>query len=139
MNIKVEVSIHAPLDLVWETWTQPEDIKNWNTASDDWHTTHALNDLREGGNFSYRMEAKDGSFGFDFCGQYQTVIEQERIELLLDDGRKVRILFSEKDGATLVEEYFEPESENPYEMQQNGWQSILDHFRKYTEHKKNLS
>jgi uncharacterized protein YndB with AHSA1/START domain len=131
--ITVEVSVKAPIEKVWECWTKPEHITQWNAASDDWHTPRAENDLRTGGKFSSRMEAKDGSFGFDFGGTYDEVKEHELIAYTLGDGRQVRITFAPLGNVTLVKEDFEAESENSREMQQGGWQSILDNFKKYAE------
>lgn len=132
-QITVEATIKAPIEKVWKCWTNPEDIKKWNNASDDWHTTHAENDLRTGGKFSSRMEAKDGSFGFDFGGVYDKVAEHEQISYTMSDGRRVNVLFSSNGNETKVSESFDPESENSLEMQQAGWQAILDNFKKYTE------
>ena len=131
--ITVEARIVAPREKVWRDFTDPEAVKVWNTASDDWHTTRAENDLRTGGRFSYRMEAKDGSMGFDFGGVYDEVVEHERIAYTMDDGRKVEVEFSaDGEGAHLVER-FEPETENTHEIQRSGWQSILDNFVRYAE------
>lgn len=131
--ITVENTINAPVAKVWDYWTQPEHITQWNHASDDWHSPWAKNDLRPGGSFSARMEAKDGSFGFDFGGVYDEVVLHEYIGYTLGDGRKVEITFSAGGNITLVTESFEAESTNPVEMQQGGWQAILDNFKKYTE------
>jgi uncharacterized protein YndB with AHSA1/START domain len=131
--ISIEVSIKAPVEKVWELWTKPEHITQWNAASDDWHTPRAENDLRTGGKFSSRMEAKDGSMGFDFGGTYDEVKDHELIAYTMDDGRKARITFVPLGNATLVKEDFEAESENSREMQENGWQSILNNFKKYVE------
>ena len=131
--ITVENIIHAPVTKVWEYWTKPEHIVKWNNASDDWHTSWAKNDLRSGGRFVSRMEAKDGSFGFDFCGVYDAVTENEYIENTLDDGRKVQITFTAQGSNTSVVESFEPENINSLELQKGGWQAILDNFKKYTE------
>jgi uncharacterized protein YndB with AHSA1/START domain len=131
--ITVQTTVNAPVGKVWEYWTNPEHLKKWNTASDDWHTTKAENDLRKGGSFSARMEAKDGSFGFDFSGIYDDVITNEYIEYTLGDGRKVKVYFNEVDSATTITEEFDAENENPVEMQRGGWQAILDNFRKYAE------
>lgn len=131
--ITVENIIHAPVTKVWEYWTKPEHIVKWNNASDDWHTPWAKNDLRSGGRFVSRMEAKDGSFGFDFCGVYDAVTENEYIENTLDDGRKVQITFTAQGSNTSVVESFEPENINSLELQKGGWQAILDNFKKYTE------
>ncbi len=131
--ITVENIIQAPVTKIWEYWTKPEHIVKWNNASDDWHTPWAENDLRAGGRFVSRMEAKDGSFGFDFGGVYDAVTENEYIENTLDDGRKVKIIFTTQGNYTRVEESFEPENINSLELQKGGWQAILDNFKKYTE------
>lgn len=133
MIIVVETTVNAPVDKVWEYWTKPEHITQWNNASPEWHTPRATNDLRVGGAFSARMEARDGSMGFDFGGVYDEVKTNEYIEYTLGDGRKVKISFMANDGTTDVSESFEAEGTNPIEMQQAGWQSILDNFKKYTE------
>jgi len=132
-KIAVEVFVNAPLDKVWECWTDPKHIVNWNFASDDWHTPKTENDLSPGGKFTARMEAKDGSYGFDFEGTYDEVIEKEIIAYTLGDGRAVVIKFTETGNETHVAETFEGEDVNPVEMQREGWQSILNNFKKYTE------
>lgn len=131
--ITVQARVAAPLEKVWEFWTTPEHIKQWNNASDDWHTPHAENDLRKGGKFLSRMEAKDGSFGFDFEGTYDEVLRHDRIRYTMEDGRQVKIEFASDDGTTTVTETFDPEETNSPEMQRDGWQAILDNFRKYVE------
>ncbi len=131
--ITVEATVHAPVATVWESWTNPEHITKWNNASDDWHTPWAKNDLRVGGSFSSRMEAKDGSFGFEFGGVYDAVTTNELIAYTMADGRKVTVKFSAEGDVTKVVESFDAENENPVEMQQMGWQAILDNFKKYTE------
>jgi len=131
--VTVHTKVDAPLDLVWKLWTTPEDIMKWNNASDDWHTPRAVNDLRTGGRFNSRMEARDGSQGFDFSGIYDKVILKERIEYTMDDGRKVTVLFSKTNGKTKITESFEPETTNSIELQHDGWQSILDNFKRYAE------
>ncbi len=131
--ITVENTIDAPLEKVWGFWTLPEHITKWNNASDDWHTPHATINLRKGGSFTSRMEAKDGSFGFDFGGIYDEVRTNEYIEYTLGDGRKVKIDFIADNNKTKISESFEPESENPHELQKGGWQAILNNFKKYTE------
>lgn len=131
--ITVENTINAPVEKVWSYWTKPEHITQWNNASDDWHTPHAENDLRTGGSFVSRMEAKDGSFGFDFAGVYDAVTTNEYIEYTLEDSRKVTITFTADGGKTKVTESFEAENTNPVELQKAGWQAILDNFKKYTE------
>lgn len=133
MNIEINVLVDLPLEKVWEFWTDPKHIVNWNNASDDWHTTSATNDLRAGGKFSYRMEAKDGSFGFDFSGVHKEIKEHVKIDSVLDDGRILIVRFDEHDGRTLVKEDFEAEMENSIELQRTGWQAILDNFKKYAE------
>ena len=131
--ITVESTINAPVQKVWEFWTRPEHITKWNAASDDWHSPRAENDLRKGGSFSCRMEAKDGSFGFDFGGVYDAVTENEYIEYTMGDGRNVKVKFDGNGSSTKVTESFEAESTNSIELQRGGWQSILDNFKKYTE------
>jgi uncharacterized protein YndB with AHSA1/START domain len=131
--ITVETTVHAPIEKAWQYWTEPEHIKNWNNASGDWHTPQAENNMETGGSFSYRMEAKDGSFGFDFGGIYDEVEQQAYIAYTIADGRKVSIRFSSDGGDTKVTETFEAEQENAVELQQSGWQAILDNFKKYTE------
>ncbi|MDB5198632.1 MAG: polyketide cyclase [Chitinophagaceae bacterium] len=131
--ITIENTINAPVEKVWEYWTKPGHIIKWNNASDDWHTPRAENDLRVGGSFVSRMEAKDGSFGFDFGGVYDAVRDNEYIEYTIGDGRKVKITFSGNGATTHVVEAFEAENTNPVEMQRGGWQNILDNFKKYTE------
>ena len=131
--IKVENVINAPIEKVWEYWTKPVHITQWNNASDDWHTPSAENDLRVGGSFVSRMEARDGSMGFDFGGIYDAVKNNEYIEYTMADDRKVKINFTSTGNATKVVESFQAEDMNPIEMQQGGWQAILDNFKKYTE------
>jgi len=132
-KITVQNIVKAPVEKVWKYWTEPGHITKWNNASDDWHTPRAENDLRVGGKFSARMEAKDGSFGFDFWGVYDKIKTNELIEYTLGDDRKVGIHFTANGDETKLVETFEAESENPIEMQQGGWQAILDNFKKYTE------
>lgn len=131
--ITVETTVHAPIETVWACWTEPEHIMQWNTASDDWHTPSATNDLREGGSFTARMEAKDGSVGFDFGGTYTKVLEHRQINYTMSDGRTVSIAFDSHGDHTHISETFDPESVNSRQMQQDGWQAILDNFKKYTE------
>jgi uncharacterized protein YndB with AHSA1/START domain len=135
MTIAVEAIVKASSKVVWKLWTTPEDITQWNNASDDWHTPNAKNDLRSGGTFLFRMEAKGGSFGFDFGGVYSNIIERELIVYTLGDGRKVEIRFTDRGTETGIVETFEPESRNPIDMQRDGWQSILNNFKKYAESK----
>ena len=131
--ITIKTIVNASIETVWTYWTEPEHIKKWNSASEDWHTTVAENDLRVHGKFLSRMEAKDGSFGFDFGGVYDEIKLYDVIAYTLGDERKVRIDFVFKDNKTEVTETFEAESTNSIEMQQAGWQSILDNFKRYTE------
>ncbi|EMR04773.1 SRPBCC family protein [Cesiribacter andamanensis] len=136
--ITVEALINAPVEHVWTCWTAPTHIMRWNQASADWHTTRAENDLRPGGKFLSRMEARDGSFGFDFEGTYQEVIPHEQITYVLDDGRQVSISFKGEAGNTRVVERFEAESTHSVEMQQQGWQAILDNFKQHVENPSTL-
>lgn len=131
--ITVTTTVNAPIQKVWNYWATPEHIMQWNSASPDWHTPSATVDLREGGTFTARMEAKDGSVGFDFGGTYTKVIDGKEIGYTMGDDRKVLVTFEETDGATHITETFDPESENPIEMQRGGWQAILDNFKTYTE------
>ncbi len=131
--ILVKTTINAPIDSVWQKWNSPEDITKWYNASEDWHTPKAENDLKVGGKFSYRMEAKDGSFGFDYWGIYDLIIPNKKLVFTLGDNRKVYISFSTMDNKTEIVESFEPENQNPHDMQQAGWQAILDNFKKYIE------
>jgi uncharacterized protein YndB with AHSA1/START domain len=132
-TIKVTSTIKAPVSKVWTCWTAPEHIVKWNHASDDWHSPFAENDIRPGGKFLSRMEAKDGSFGFDFGGVYDQIKVNELIIYTMDDGRKVTITFATRGNDTEVAETFEAENTNPVEMQKGGWQAILDNFKKYVE------
>lgn len=131
--ISVENTVKAPIGNVWELWTRPEHIKKWNNASEEWHTPYAENDLRAGGKFMSRMEAKDGSFGFDFGGVYDAVRRHEYIEYTMGDGRKVKVYFSGQGNETIIKETFQAENTHSLEMQRSGWQSILDNFKKYAE------
>ncbi len=131
--ITVTANIKAPIQKVWRLWTDPVHIIKWNNASPDWHTPRAENDLRVGGKFLSRMEARDGSMGFDFSGMYEKVEPLKNLVYVLDDGRKVEVSFTENGGITEVTESFEAEEINAIELQQQGWQSILDNFRKYAE------
>jgi uncharacterized protein YndB with AHSA1/START domain len=133
MKITVETLVKADLGDVWTAWNNPADIMQWNTAHADWHTTASTVDLREGGSFTSRMEAKDGSAGFDFEGTYTRVVPNELIEYRMNDGREVKIAFATQAGATLVCETFDAESENSAELQRQGWQAILDNFARHVE------
>ncbi len=135
MKISIETVVKSNLDAVWLAWNNPEDIKQWNAASDDWHTTESTVDLREGGAFFSRMEAKDGSMGFDFGGTYSKVIEKKLIEYSIGDGRFVVVEFSSVENGVKIEETFDAESQNAGEQQRQGWQSILTNFAKYVESK----
>ncbi len=131
--ITVKAHVNAPIEKIWECWTEPKHITKWNSASDDWHTPRATNDLIVGGKFNTRMESKDGTQGFDFIGVYTQIEPHKLIEYTMEDGRKVKIEFvKEEDGYTIIET-FDPENENPLEMQRAGWQSILDGFKNYVE------
>jgi uncharacterized protein YndB with AHSA1/START domain len=131
--ITIDAIVNAPGEKVWKYWTGTEHITKWNSASPDWHTPYAENDLKAGGKFLSRMEAKDGSFGFDFGGVYDEIKMNELIAYTLGDGRKVKITFSTEGNSTKIAESFEAESVNSIEMQRGGWQSILNNFKKYTE------
>ncbi len=131
-QITISTKIGSAKEKVWEFWTRPEHIVNWNFASDEWHCPSAVNELKPGGRFSWRMEAKDGSMGFDYSGKYGMIETNEIIKLTLEDGRKVSIEFHENDGLTEVIETFEPDA-NDLELQKQGWQAILDNFKSYVE------
>jgi len=132
-QITVETVVKAPIDKTWSYWTEPKHITRWCFASDDWHAPHAENDLHVRGKFRTTMSAKDGSAGFDFEGVYTKIERLKTIEYVIADGRKVRISFSDLGSQTKVVESFDPEDENPPEMQKGGWQAILDNFRIYSE------
>ncbi len=132
-TITIENTVNATVETVWKFWTSPEHIVKWNSPSDDWHTPHAENDLQVGGKFLSRMEAKDGSFGFDFGGVYTEVKTNEVIAYTLGDDRKVKVVFTNLGDSTNIVTDFEAESQNSIEMQKSGWQAILDNFKKYTE------
>ncbi|MEZ5490276.1 MAG: SRPBCC family protein [Gammaproteobacteria bacterium] len=133
IKITIETTVNASLDDVWSAWITPDDINQWNAATNDWHNPSSTNDLRVGGRFSYRMEAKDGSMGFDFEGTYTTIIEKQLIEFDMDDERTVSIRFVSEDGQVRVIESFDAEDEHSAEQQRQGWQSILNNFAKYVE------
>lgn len=132
MKITVETTIAAPIEEVWRAWTTPDDIKQWNAASDDWHTTAASVDLRVGGAFTSRMEAKDGSFGFDFAGTYTKVVPQQLLECSLGDRVLVVEFVSGPSGVT-VRETFDADASHTAERQRQGWQAILDRFARHVE------
>jgi uncharacterized protein YndB with AHSA1/START domain len=132
-TITVQTVVNAPFAKVWEYWNRPEHIVRWAFASDDWEAPAAENDLRVGGKFRTVMAAKDKSSSFDFTGTYTAIRENELIEYDLDDGRQVRAEFTELPEGVRITESFEPENQNPEEMQRTGWQAILDNFKKYVE------
>jgi uncharacterized protein YndB with AHSA1/START domain len=134
-KINVEATINAPVAKVWELWNNPDDIIKWNTPDPGWHTPNSENDLRVGGKFKNRMEAKDGSFGFDFEGIYDSVILNQEISYTMADGRQATTIFTEQDGKTHLATTFDAETENDPEFQKQGWQSILNNFVKYAEAK----
>lgn len=136
MKITVETTVAASLSKVWEAWNTPEDIKQWNAASEDWHTTRSMVDLREGGTFNARMEAKDGSFGFDFEGTYTRIVPQQLIQFRMGDTREVTVQFEQRGDTVRIEETFDAETENSAELQRQGWQAILDNFRRHVEAKR---
>lgn len=134
-KIKVEAIANAPVKKVWQVWNTPEDIMQWNTADSSWHTPSSENDLKTGGKFKHRMEAKDGSFGFDFEGVYDKVDLYKEIAYTMPDGRTAITLFTEKEGKTELSTIFDAETENDPELQKQGWQAILNNFVKYVESK----
>ena len=131
--LRVETQINASLEIVWDCFTNPIHVVNWNFASDDWHCPKATNDFVEGGEFHYIMAAKDASFEFDFWGTFQQIEEFKTLEITLGDGRKMSVNFEAKHHVTEVKEFFEPETQNSHELQLAGWQAILTHFKKYVE------
>ncbi len=133
IKIAVEATISADTKKVWEYWTKPEHITKWNFASDDWHCPKAENDLKPGGKYSARMEAKDGSWGFDFEAVYDEIINQKTLTYTMSDGRQATTDFENLSDKTKVIITFDAESENSEEMQRQGWQAILDNFKKYVE------
>lgn len=132
-KVLVEVMVSASSPKVWEFWTGPEHNTNWNFASDDWHCPNAENNLKVGGKFSSRMEAKDGSFGFDFWGIYDEIIDLKKIAYTMGDGRKAITIFEDQGNKTKITTTFDAENENPVEMQRAGWQAILSNFKEYVE------
>lgn len=131
--VTIEATVNAPVEKVWTSWNGPEHITKWNAAHESWHCPKAEVDLRVGGAFTSRMEAKDGSFGFDFGGIYDVVETNKRIAYTMGDGRKVNVDFKRDGEKTHIVSNFEAETENPVEMQKGGWQAILDNFKQYTE------
>lgn len=132
-TITVQTTVQAAADKVWQYWTTPQHIMQWNNASADWHTPKAENDLRVGGKFVSRMEARDGSLGFDFEGTYDEVVPNQLLAYTMPDGRKASISFEDRDGQTVVTETFDADTTHAIEMQRAGWQAILDNFKKYVE------
>lgn len=132
-KITVQTKVNKDANSTWTYWTEPEHITGWNFASPDWHCPRAINDVKPGGRFSWRMEAKDGSMGFDFCGSYLSVKHAQQITAKLDDGRHLEINFQNMAGETTVSQSFDPDDSIAPEQQQAGWQAILENFRKYTE------
>lgn len=133
MELTIQVTIKASLENVWKSWITPSDVQNWNFASEDWACPKAVNTFKVGESFNYRMEAKDGSMGFDLIGVYTEIIDKELIEYKLEDQRKVKIQFNESNQGVTVIETFEVENQNPVEMQRQGWQNILDNFKLFVE------
>jgi uncharacterized protein YndB with AHSA1/START domain len=132
-KITVSVTINAPISKVWEYYKSPEHNIIWNTGHPSWHTPHAEIDLREGGKFLFRMEARDGSAGFDFIGTYTKVVEHELIHFVMEDGREAEVIFRQDSDQVMLTEVFDPENMNSREIQQSGWQGILDNFKNYVE------
>ena len=131
--ITVQSNIQAPVQKVWEFFTNPQHVINWNFAMPEWHCPSATNQLEVGGEFHYTMSARDNSMSFDFWGTYQKIEKEKNIQILLGDGRSMLVTFEMTDATTIITEKFEPEKENPVEMQQAGWQMILDNFKRYVE------
>lgn len=134
-RITVEALANAPVAKVWKTWNTPADIMQWNAADPSWHSPSSENDLRTGGKFKHRMEAKDGSFGFDFEGVYDNVDQHKEISYTMSDGRKATTLFAEQNGKTRIETTFDAETQNDPKFQKQGWQAILNNFVRYVESK----
>ena len=132
MRISIDATVNAPVSTVWRAYTTPSDVMRWNAASDDWHTTSSVIDLRTGGSFCSRMEAKDGSFGFDFAGTYTNIVENRLIEYAFG-GRSAQVVFTEAGENTRVAIAFDSEDSHSIEQQRQGWQAILDNFKKYVE------
>ena len=135
-KIKIRTVVVAPLKKVWDSWTDPKHIIKWNFAPDDWQCPRASNDLTVGGKYSARMEAKDGSVGFDFEATYDEISEQKKITYTMGDGRKATTKFEDMGGTTKITTTFDAEIQNSEDMQKNGWQAILDNFKKYVESNK---
>lgn len=131
--ITIQAIVNSPIEKVWKVWTSPEHITKWNSASDDWHTPKAENDLRVGGKFLSRMEAKDGSMGFDFIGTYDAVEQGKLISYVMEDGRKCKTTFTANGNETEITTSFDAETQNSEELQRAGWQAILNSFKLYCE------
>ena len=138
-TVTVETTVNESIDRVWKIWSDPEHIMQWNSASADWYTPHAENDLRTGGRFLSRMSSRDGTVAFDFSGTYDIVEFHKRIKYTMDDNRKVEVLFTTEEDKTRITETFEAENENSIELQKNGWQAILENFRKHVETLKGIA
>ena len=133
MKLTVSTVINKNIKTVWNSFNNPEHIVQWNFAHESWRCPASNNDLKVGGKFNHRIEAKDGSFGFNFEGEYTLVNEYNQMNYLLADDRMVSITFKEEGTQTIITEVFETEKENPIELQQSGWQAILNNFKAYTE------
>jgi len=133
VNITIETLVHAPINLVWDTWNSPNHVVHWNHASDDWHSPKADNNFVAGGKFVYRMEAKDNSFGFDFSGTYEEIVDKKRVVTRLDDNRLVKTEFYGENDSVRIVETFEAEDQNSIELQREGWSAILNNYKLYTE------
>lgn len=132
-KITIQANVNAPVSKVWNVWTNTNEIVKWSTPSPEWHTSKAEHELKDGGKFNYRMEAKDGSFGFDFGGVFDVVKPNQQLDYTIGDGRKVYINFLSKNNTTKIIQTFEAETENSAEQQRSGWQAILDSFKNYVE------
>ncbi|MDC6385825.1 activator of HSP90 ATPase [Flagellimonas taeanensis] len=132
-KITVQTTVNKNVERVWECWTDPEHITQWNFAADSWCCPKAENDLKVGGKYRARMEAKDGRFGFDFEAVYDEVVKHKKISYTMTDGRQATTTFETSGTGTLVTTVFDPENQNPLEMQQGGWQAILNNFKAYVE------
>lgn len=133
VNITIETLVHAPINLVWDTWNSPNHVVHWNHASDDWHSPKAENNFVVGGKFVYRMEAKDNSFGFDFSGTYEEIVDKKRVVTRLDDNRLVKTEFHVENDSVRIVDTFEAEDQNSIELQRVGWSAILNNYKLYTE------
>jgi uncharacterized protein YndB with AHSA1/START domain len=132
-KITVLAQINSPIAQVWEKWTNPAHVIHWNFAHESWHCPKATANLQVGGEFHYLMAAKDGSFEFDFWGTFQAIEKEKYLKIVIGDGREMEVYFQQSINGTEVREVFDPENQNPPEMQQQGWQAILNHFKRYVE------